>query len=76
VTDALTTQEVPAPPLETHLECLFYTEAQTADRLGIHRTTLRNLALSGKAPCKPFQFTAHRRFYRRIDVDRLGGIEP
>lgn len=63
-------------PQEAHLECFFYSEAEAADRLGIHRTTLRNLALSGKAPCEPLQLTAHRRLYRRVDIHRLAGLEP
>jgi hypothetical protein len=58
-----------------HLECLFYSEAEAADRLGIHRTTLRTLALEGRAPVEPIRLTAHRRVYRRIDIHRLAGLE-
>ncbi|MGX5773101.1 helix-turn-helix transcriptional regulator [Microbacterium trichothecenolyticum] len=61
---------------EEHLECFFYSEAEAADRLGIHRTTLRSLALAGKAPVEPIPLTDHRRVYRRIDIHRLAGIEP
>lgn len=61
---------------EEHLECFFYSEAEAADRLGIHRTTLRSLALAGKAPVEPIPLTEHRRVYRRIDIHRLAGIEP
>lgn len=60
---------------EEHLECFFYSEAEAADRLGIHRTTLRNLALQGKSPVEPIPITEHRRVYRRIDIHRLAGIE-
>ena len=63
-------------PHEEHLECFFYSEAEAADRLGIHRTTLRSLALAGKAPVEPVPITDHRRVYRRIDVHRLAGLEP
>lgn len=55
--------------------CLFYSEAETAACLGIHRTTLRDLALRGQAPITPVQITAHRRIYRRIDLHRLAGID-
>lgn len=58
-----------------HLECFFYSEAEAADRLGIHRTTLRHLALEGRAPIEPVHITDHRRLYRRIDVHRLAGLE-
>ena len=74
MTDLRTEGDVTAGPHEGHLECYFYTEAQTADRLGIHRTTLRNMALEGRAPVEPFQMTEHRRMYRRVDVDKLGGV--
>ncbi|WP_157549405.1 helix-turn-helix transcriptional regulator [Microbacterium sp. Leaf288] len=59
-----------------HLECLFYSESEAADRLGLHRTTLRALALQGRAPIEPIHLTEHRRVYRRIDIHRLAGIEP
>jgi hypothetical protein len=55
-------------------ECLFYSEAETATRLGIHRTTLRALALGGRSPVEPIPVTGHRRIYRRIDVHRLAGL--
>lgn len=58
-----------------HLECFFYSEAEAADRLGIHRTTLRHLALEGRAPVDPVHITEHRRLYRRIDIHRLAGLE-
>ena len=61
---------------ETHLECFFYSEAEAADRLGLHRTTLRSLALAGKSPVEAIHLTEHRRVYRRIDIHRLAGIEP
>ncbi len=60
----------------TDLECLFYSESETAALLGIHRTTLRSLALAGRAPVEPIRLTEHRRVYRRIDVHRLAGVEP
>ena len=59
----------------THLECFFYSEAEAADRLGIHRTTLRHLALEGKSPVEPVHITEHRRLYRRVDIHRLAGLE-
>ncbi|QKJ20546.1 hypothetical protein [Microbacterium hominis] len=70
--------EADAPPVphDDHLECFFYSEAEAADRLGIHRTTLRALALQGKSPVEPIPLTDHRRVYRRIDIHRLAGIEP
>jgi hypothetical protein len=55
---------------------LFYSEAEAAVRLGLHRTTLRALALAGLAPVEPVPITPHRRVYRRIDIHRLAGIEP
>lgn len=74
--------EVPAPraSITTHvaesdLECLFYSEAEAAARLGLHRTTLRALALQGRAPIEPIALTEHRRVYRRIEVHRLAGLE-
>jgi hypothetical protein len=76
VTDLRLDLDPVAEPHETHLESFFYSEAQAADRLGIHRTTLRNLALCGKAPCEPLQITEHRRVYRIIDIHRLAGIDP
>ena len=54
---------------------LFYTEEETAALLGIHRTTLRTLALAGEAPVEPVLLTRHKRVYRRIDVQRLAGLE-
>lgn len=53
---------------------LFYSEAETATLLGIHRTTLRTLALDGRAPVEPIRLTQHKRVYRRIDVERLAGL--
>ncbi len=58
-----------------HLDCFFYSEAEAADRLGIHRTTLRTLALAGKSPVEPVHVTEHRRLYRRIDIHRLAGLD-
>lgn len=55
---------------------LFYSEAEAATRLGLHRTTLRALALAGRSPVEPVAITPHRRVYRRIDIHRLAGIEP
>ena len=72
--DDLLEADVAAHPNE-RLECLFYSEAEAADRLGIHRTTLRSLALMGKAPIEPIHVTEHRRVYRRVDIHRLAGIE-
>jgi hypothetical protein len=53
---------------------LFYSEDETAKLLGIHRTTLRTLALDGRAPVEPIRLTQHKRVYRRIDVERLAGL--
>jgi hypothetical protein len=53
---------------------LFYSEEETAALLGIHRTTLRILALDGRAPVEPIRLTDHKRVYRRIDVERLAGV--
>ena len=53
---------------------LFYSEEETAALLGIHRTTLRILALDGRAPVEPIRLTEHKRVYRRIDVERLAGV--
>ena len=53
---------------------LFYSEEETAALLGIHRTTLRSLALDGRAPVEPIRLTDHKRVYRRIDVERLAGV--
>jgi hypothetical protein len=53
---------------------LFYSEEETAALLGIHRTTLRGLALDGRAPVEPIRLTQHKRVYRRIDVERLAGV--
>ena len=53
---------------------LFYSEEETAALLGIHRTTLRALAVSGQALVEPIQLTPHKRVYRRIDVERLAGV--
>lgn len=53
---------------------LFYSEEETAALLGIHRTTLRTLALGGRAPVEPIRLTEHKRVYRRIDVERLAGV--
>lgn len=63
-------------PTSDSLECLFYSEAEAASLLGIHRTTLRTLALEGRAPVAPIQITEHRRIYRRVDIHRLAGLEP
>jgi hypothetical protein len=57
---------IPAP--------LFYSEEETAGLLGIHRTTLRTLALEGRAPVEAIRLTDHKRVYRRIDVERLAGV--
>jgi hypothetical protein len=57
------------------LECLFYSESEAADRLGLHRTTLRALALEGRAPVEAIKLTDHRRVYRRVDIHRLAGVD-
>ncbi|HAS31567.1 MAG: hypothetical protein CMH38_12565 [Microbacterium sp.] len=65
-----------ASPLDAREpERLFYSEEETAALLGIHRTTLRTLALEGQAPVEPIRLTRHKRVYRRIDVQRLAGLE-
>lgn len=53
---------------------LFYSEEETAALLGIHRTTLRTLALDGRAPVEPIRLTQHKRVYRRVDVESLAGL--
>lgn len=53
---------------------LFYSEEEAALLLGIHRTTLRHLAVEGHAPVPPVHITEHKRIYRRIDVERLAGV--
>lgn len=58
----------------TALTPLFYSEEEAALLLGIHRTTLRHLAVDGKAPVPPVHITEHKRIYRRIDVERLAGV--
>jgi len=55
---------------------LFYSEEEAALLLGIHRTTLRTLAIRGCAPVPPVHITEHKRIYRRIDVERLAGVTP
>ncbi|WP_407361231.1 helix-turn-helix domain-containing protein [Microbacterium sp. LBN7] len=55
---------------------LFYSEEEAAQLLGIHRTTLRTLAVHGCSPVPPVQITEHKRIYRRIDVERLAGVAP
>ena len=64
-----------APTDERKRAPLFYSEEETAALLGIHRTTLRTLALAGEAPVEPVLLTRHKRVYRRIDVQRLAGLE-
>jgi hypothetical protein len=64
------------PPFEGDTGSLFYSETEAAARLGLHRTTLRALALAGRAPVEPIPLTEHRRVYRRADIHRLAGLEP
>lgn len=64
------------PPIEGRTGSLFYSETEAAARLGLHRTTLRALALAGRAPVEPIALTEHRRVYRRTDIHRLAGLEP
>ncbi|MDJ1371528.1 hypothetical protein [Gulosibacter molinativorax] len=64
-----------APTDEHRPAPLFYSEEETAALLGIHRTTLRTLALAGASPVEPIRLTQHKRVYRRIDVQRLAGLE-
>jgi len=60
------------PPADTHqLTPLFYSEEEAAFLLGIHRTTLRTLAMHDEAPVPAIHITEHKRIYRRIDVDCL-----
>ena len=63
------------PPSEGSNGSLFYSESEAAARLGLHRTTLRALALEGRAPVEPIPLTEHRRVYRRTDIHRLAGLE-
>ncbi|WP_223627329.1 helix-turn-helix domain-containing protein [Microbacterium sp. EST19A] len=53
---------------------LFLSEEEAAAQLGIHRTTLRALALAGRSPIEPVSLTAHKRIYRLRDLERLGGV--
>jgi hypothetical protein len=64
------------PPVQGSSGSLFYSETEAAARLGLHRTTLRSLALAGRAPVEPIPLTDHRRVYRRADIHRLAGLEP
>ena len=68
----IATEQTPAQ----ELECLFCSEAQAARLLGIHRTTLRALALAGHSPVQPIPITEHRRIYPRAEIFRLAGLEP
>ena len=63
------------PSAEGRNGSLFYSETEAAARLGLHRTTLRSLALAGRAPVEPIVLTEHRRVYRRTDIHRLAGLE-
>jgi predicted site-specific integrase-resolvase len=63
------------PGFEGRNGSLFYSETEAAARLGVHRTTLRALALAGRAPVEVIALTAHRRVYRRADIHRLAGLE-
>jgi hypothetical protein len=63
------------PLVQSSSGSLFYSETEAAARLGLHRTTLRALALAGRAPVEPITLTAHRRVYRRTDIHRLAGLE-
>jgi hypothetical protein len=63
------------PPVQSSSGSLFYSETEAAARLGLHRTTLRALALAGRAPVEPITLTEHRRVYRRTDIHRLAGLE-
>ncbi|MBX3193873.1 MAG: hypothetical protein KF727_02075 [Microbacteriaceae bacterium] len=65
----------PHPLAEGTNGSLFYSETEAAARLGLHRTTLRALALAGRAPVEPIPLTEHRRVYRRADIHRLAGLE-
>ena len=53
---------------------LFLSEEEAAAQLGIHRTTLRALALNSRSPIEPVHLTAHKRIYRLRDLERLGGV--
>lgn len=63
------------PPIQGTTGSLFYSETEAAAKLGLHRTTLRSLALAGRAPVEPIPLTEHRRVYRRADIHRLAGLE-
>ncbi len=63
------------PAMQGSSGSLFYSETEAAARLGLHRTTLRALALAGRAPVEPIPLTEHRRVYRRADIHRLAGFE-
>ena len=63
------------PPIQGNNGSLFYSETEAAARLGLHRTTLRALAIAGRAPVEPIPLTEHRRVYRRADIHRLAGLE-
>ncbi|WP_460798777.1 helix-turn-helix domain-containing protein [Microbacterium sp. GXF0217] len=73
--DNATASQTEVAPV-TALSPLFYSEEEAALLLGIHRTTLRTLAVQGHSPVPPIQITEHKRIYRRIDVERLAGVAP
>lgn len=73
--DAEPNSSVGRPPIEGRGGSLFYSETEAAARLGLHRTTLRALALAGRAPVEPIPLTEHRRVYRRADIHRLAGLQ-
>jgi len=54
---------------------LFLTEAQVARILGVHPATLHRLAHAGKSPIPVVWVTPSTRRYRRVDVERLAGLE-
>lgn len=70
----LISRDNPRPEAGTEVFALGRPEEEAALLLGIHRTTLRTLAVHGQAPVPPVHITEHKRIYRRIDVERLAGV--
>lgn len=52
---------------------LFLTEAEVADILGVHRTTVRRAVDTGQLPLHPIFITPHTRRFRRDEVESLTG---
>lgn len=51
----------------------FLTESEAAALLRVNRTTLRAMALAGKAPVEPVYVTPRKRIYPRRKLELLAG---